>query len=276
MHVRNFQKSKIVGIDFSGAEDAGKRIWISSGVLQDNCLIIEYCSSLSDIVNKSPEPLSCLAELSRFILKMGDSAIGLDFPFSLPYTLFKVNNWLELLNYFTDNFFSPQSFRDFCRQAGGNRELKRITDILARAPWSPYNLRLYRQTYYGIKHLLLPLAVKEKVSVIPMQTPVVDKPWIFEVCPACTLKWLNLYYRPYKGAEANFKQNRIKILGGLENAGLVYIGSKKLNHKIVNEKNGDALDSVVCAVAAMRAVITGSYASLSKYRIYSVEGYIFV
>lgn len=269
-------KSKIVGIDFSGAQNAGKRIWISRGVIQGNRLIIDDCFSLNEIVDTGSEPLRCLPELCRLVVNMRDTAIGLDFPFSLPHKLFNMENWEELLNYLKDNFYSPQYFREFCRRAGGDTELKRATDKRSCAPWSPYNLRLYRQTYYGMKYLLLPLVAKNKVSVIPMHMPAVNKPWILEVCPACTLKRLNLYPGPYKGDNAGFSRNRKNILDGLEKAGLVYIGSDELTYKIITEKNGDAIDSVVCAVATMRAVTTRSYASLSSNRIYAVEGHIFV
>ena len=33
----------IYGIDFSGAQDAGKKIWIAKGIIEENTLLIEDC-----------------------------------------------------------------------------------------------------------------------------------------------------------------------------------------------------------------------------------------
>ena len=41
MGVTNYRR--IYGIDFSGAKDAGKKIWIASGTVEQDGLLIEEC-----------------------------------------------------------------------------------------------------------------------------------------------------------------------------------------------------------------------------------------
>jgi hypothetical protein len=52
---------------------------------------------------------------------------------------------------------------------------------------------LFRQTCFGIRSVLAPLVRDGLVSVVPMQRPAADKPWLLEICPASTLKARNLY-----------------------------------------------------------------------------------
>jgi len=39
------------GIDFSGAQDAGKKIWIAEGVVKGDSLLIEDCFRARDFTN---------------------------------------------------------------------------------------------------------------------------------------------------------------------------------------------------------------------------------
>ena len=63
---------------------------------------------------------------------------------------------------------------------------------------SIFRLRLYRQTYFGIRDVLYPLARDQQVCVLPMQSVLPDRAWILKICPASTLKRENLYLRRYK------------------------------------------------------------------------------
>ena len=90
-------------------------------------------------------------------------------------------------------FGYPLTFKTKCNDAAGNNELKRKTDEETSTPFSPYNLRMFRQTYFGIKDILAPLVIDKIACVLPMQQPEQYKPWIIEICPASTLKNLNPY-----------------------------------------------------------------------------------
>jgi hypothetical protein len=89
------------------------------------------------------------------------------FPFGLPCVLVEVNRWEEFVLSFSNRYPGPKEFRDICWIAAGNRELKRDTDKVSQTPFSLYNRRLYRQTYYGIRDVLAPLARNQLACVLP-------------------------------------------------------------------------------------------------------------
>ncbi len=41
---------RIYGIDFSGAKDAGRKIWIARGTIEGNLLIIDDCKRASELL----------------------------------------------------------------------------------------------------------------------------------------------------------------------------------------------------------------------------------
>ena len=52
----------IYGIDFSGAQDAGKKIWIAEGVVKTDSLLIEDCFRARDL----PRPQKATALVPTF------------------------------------------------------------------------------------------------------------------------------------------------------------------------------------------------------------------
>jgi hypothetical protein len=85
-----------------------------------------------------------------------------------------------------------------------------------------------------------------------METPSADKAWIIEICPAATLKKEKLYFR-YKGRDRMHYYNRLLILKRLKKAGLG-ITQLDLRSKILKDSKADALDSLIAAFAAFRAL----------------------
>ncbi len=69
----------IYGIDFSGAQDAGRKIRIAEGVVKGDSLFIEDCSRARDLQDSGND--------KDFIKENQDAALGLDFPFGLPEVL---------------------------------------------------------------------------------------------------------------------------------------------------------------------------------------------
>lgn len=205
--------SRIYGIDFSGAKDAGKKIWVAGGRIEGNVVNIEECWRASELHGAGNERERCLTALRGFIVKETDSAIGIDFPFGLPLAMVKEKSWEDFVIRFPEHYGSAGDFREKCKKAAPDRELKRITDVDSRTPFSPYNLRVYRQTYYGIREVLSPLIHEQQACVLPMQQSQQGKPQILEICPASTLKKLNLYM-PYKGRI--LREQRMHILEALE------------------------------------------------------------
>jgi len=267
----------IYGIDFSGAKDAGNKIWIARGMPKGNKLLIEECSSARRLLKSGKELLPCLAALVGLIRSSQDAAFGFDFSFGLPASLAKQKTWEEFVLGFQDKYESPELFREACRQDNEGHELKRKTDTEARTPFSPYNLQVFKQTYYGISEVLLPLVREDSARIVPFQKPVDGKPYVLEVCPASSLKWLMKgAVPPYKGPEEEKGKNRREILDVVKNEGVVLEKDAALEDKIIANKGGDALDSVIAALAAFKAVKTVDALIPDDNDHWKIEGYVYV
>ncbi len=268
-------RSRLVyGVDFSGAADAGKKIWITKGVIQGEALRIEACYQAADLPGSAVERDVCLAALRAFIARETDSAFGLDFPFGLPRKLVKMDTWEDFVLFFPTTYLDQDAFRDTCLRAAGGSELKRVTDRESSTPFSPYNIRLYRQTYFGIRELLVPLVRDGSACVLPMQTALPDRPWMLEICPASTLKRESLYWR-YKGKGEEHAMARERILEAIEEMAPLSLPSL-LRSVILDDPGGDALDSVVAAFAAFRVVRNPTGVVAAQDDVYTLEGYVYV
>ena len=244
-------RDRVIGIDFSGAKDAGKKIWIATGIVSGGRLNLSECRQARDLF-ETVERDACLERLRRFISGQTDCAIGLDFPFGLPRSVVRSGTWEEFALSFRSHYSSPEEFRKACKTATKGSEGRRETDKEAQTPFSPYNLRLYRQTYHGICDVLAPLVRDRMACVLPMQAPSASLPWLLEICPASTLIRLGLR-RPYKGRGYEQRAGRRIVLETLEAREIVAI-EPTLRQTILNNDGGDALDSAIAAIAAAGAL----------------------
>jgi len=269
------QPSQILGIDFSGAKNAGTKIWIAIGYVAGDVLKIERCYPAKLLPESSKHRDQCLVALRHFIITQRACVCGLDFPFGLPRELVKEDNWGEFILSFGNRYGNPDEFRETCHRDTHGRERRRVTDEERRTPFSPYNLRVYRQTYFGIRDVLAPLVRDKSVCVLPMQNASPDKSWIVEVCPASTLKTVDLYWH-YKG---NSKENiaaRAHILDKIEGTGELLVQTPQLQSRILDDRHGDALDSVVAAFATYRALRNLASSPAITPQAYLLEGYVYV
>ena len=147
-----------------------------------------------------------------------DAVFGCDFPFSLPDFLMQGRSWNRFAEDFAQQFSVPEDFREHCRKLADGTERRRVCDREARVPFAAYNLRIYRQTFYGVRDVLAAAVARQAAAVIPMQEYAANKAWIIEACPASTLKSLGVY-RPYKGATKAHRAQRGRILDCLHESG---------------------------------------------------------
>lgn len=264
----------IHGVDFSGAVDAGRKIWIASGVIEGSALRIEACRSAETLPGSGRNRGRCLKALRDFIGEQQGCSFGFDFPFGLPRALVKEKSWKDFVLAFARRYATPEKFRAACYGAAGGFELRRVTDLESRTPFSPYNLRLYRQTYFGIRDLLGPLVRDRLTCVLPMQKRLPGRPWLLEICPASVLKRKRLY-QPYKGNGQARRAARARILRGIEEGGLS-IPAPALRSLIVKDRDGDALDSVIAAFATFRTVSDPASLAARGNDAYALEGYVYV
>ncbi|UCF84700.1 MAG: hypothetical protein JSV50_03460 [Desulfobacteraceae bacterium] len=264
----------IYGIDFSGAKDAGNKIWISKGTVKGEKLLIEDCFRASDIQGSGNDRERCIDALKDFVGQNEHAAFGFDFPFGLPEKLVKQGSWEDFINAFPGLYKDPEDFKRTCFSNAGGRELKRVTDIESQTPFSPYNLRLYKQTYYGILKILRPTVRNKRACVLPMQEPLAGKPWILEICPASTLIALELYIS-YKGRTDEHRANRGRILNKIEKTSLLQMLEPGIYETVLEDKEGNGIDSVIAATATFRALKKKAASPKAMKDSYSIEGYVY-
>lgn len=258
---------RILGIDFSGASDAGWNIWIAEAVQDsregDRPLRIDRCLPAIDLPQSGSMPSLAIPALARHILREPATIAGCDFPFSLPAELMEAESWQDFILAFPARFADHEAYRADCRALAEGRELKRRTDQTANTPFSSYNLRLYRQAWWGMAKLLSPMIAAGAVSVLP-QMPLVDaKPILIEICPASSLQQLRC--RPaYKGKAPAHRQARQTILDCLIGHRLLEPPSASLTRSLLENSGGDALDAVIAALAAARADLSAAVDSRDR------------
>jgi hypothetical protein len=268
----------IYGIDFSGALDAGRKIWITLGMIKGGVLEIRNCRPGYSIPEGGKKLHDCLAALVKFIANHRNSIFGFDFPFGLPLAIlenFGCETWIQFIFSFSHKFGDPHDFKRKCKELAGNREAKRITDYDSQTPFSPYNLRIFKQTYFGIKDVLNPLLQTGSACVIPMQQIIEDMPLLLEICPRSTLVKEEMAHKKYKGKTKEHLKNRRDILNRLKGRN-VAIPRKGLQRVIIADAGGDALDSVIAAYTVGKSLLNPTFPFPQGWKKeYALEGYVY-
>lgn len=239
------KKRRLFGIDFSGAKSACSKIWITEGFIEDDIFQVLKCYSVKDLVSaKKTDRDACLSALRNLISSSNDAIFGVDFPLSINRELMYSDDWESFVMDFPERYLSADQFRNDLRSATNNVELKRLTDVEVKAPFSLYNLRVYRQTYFAIRDIVYPLLMNKSACMLPMQTPYADKAWVLEICPASLLKQLGLY-KSYKGRSEDAWKSRELILEKLIEMGVSV--DSDIKEVVLKNSEGDALDSLIAA-----------------------------
>ncbi len=262
------------GIDFSGGRNAGNNSWVASGALEAGSLKIDNCRTGSSLPNSSPHRDPFMEALRDWIAEQESCAIGLDFPFGLPVSLVDEDNWYDFIVNFPKRHQDADSFRMACQRASPGAELKRKTDEVNDTPFSPYNLRMYKQTYHGIADVLAPLVADDKVCVLPMMEPEEGKPWILEVCPGSTMRAQG-HKVSYKGTTQEHRAARTRILKNLQGSGTLTIRAQGVLSNVLRDGGGDALDAVISAYATTGAVINPDKLIPTNFDGKQVEGHVY-
>jgi Protein of unknown function (DUF429) len=237
------------GIDFSGARDAGNKIWLASCRIENNKLHLHECQPASALPNSGALRELALAALRAWVITQPNSIIGCDFPFSLAQSKLGYADWHSFITNFAADYSAELTFQQ--AHGGVGNEVRRQTDAEAKTPFAAGNLRLFRQTYYGLRDFLAPLYLNNLIQVLPMQRYERRRPTLIEVCPASLLKRINLYIL-YKGITPTHRAARGRILDQLCTAHQCVV-PEAMRALLIEEANGDALDSVIAAVMAARA-----------------------
>lgn len=271
---------RIYGIDFSGGDEAYKKIWITEAAIEDNKLTVNSCSPGTELPGKPRQRDAVIDTLRKFIEGRPNAAFGLDFPFGLPSPMANASSWEDFISRFPERFSGAKEFYESCKVAGRNLdgdgiEYDRLTEKETDAPLCSYNLRMYRQTYYGITRLLYPFVTEDTARVLPMQSAEDEKPWVMEICPSSTLHSLGLRRDRYKGPEEERVAGRQELLEDLSSHGIEF--SEMVAETLLRDDQGDVLDSIVAAFAVYRT-LQGDQRHIIEEPLaepYNIEGYIF-
>jgi hypothetical protein len=266
------------GVDFSGAAEPGEDIWITEGRLDGRTLELTTCEPAAERFGTRGREaiLSSLVDL----LGKTPGTTGIDVSFGLPVALLPddVAEWPDAVRWFAETFAdadAPAMREGLKKRARASDEdgveLKRRADDAVDAN-SPYSFITYYQTLHGVRDVLAPLVAAEAVRVPPMQSP--GRRNIVETYPAGTLRRLGTVDTQYKEGGEEAVDRRAEILRVLESdRGDITVSLDAETREIaLQAPGGDALDSLVAAVATARAVREG-FATGYDYCDY--EGYIY-
>lgn len=162
------------------------------------------------------------------------------------------------------------------RNLFSKKDIKRHCDIQAKTPFSPYNLRIYKQTFFGMSEILKPLIILNNSSILPFDEPEEGKNIVMEVCPASLLKIRKdeiKWPQAYKGNKDIHRKKRSEILEFIENCLNINYSDPTLKRQILEDPEGDALDSLLCVICSLRGL---SYPELSmRNEFYTTEGFVY-
>lgn len=255
----------IVGIDLStDASQCARLTWVCELTLPPaNSTVAERlgpkvtcCEPVAKLL-----PHTLRQPVDRLMLALRDLLFGLPAPvwigvdasLGIPARLLPPGlSWFDWLSGAVKLGLSPEEFRVSLQMQSKGKELKRLTDIEARTPFSPYNLRHYRQCYHALRGLALPLAQDPRSTVWPQRAmaPLVDGLTLLEVCPASWLKRRG-WYAPYKGRDPVFLVVKERWLSAIEAAyGLTWQNPADRSAVLV-DSGGDGLDSLLSALSLL-------------------------
>ncbi len=282
----------VLGVDFSGAARPGDDVWITTASLaaDGDTLVVERLRSAEDALGASGRE----AVLAGLVDHVRDAAVvGFDFPFGLPRPVVAElggpATWRETVAWVGREFTDADEFATRCKAAtrartdGERTYLRRVTDDPVGAK-SPYHFFTVRQAYHGQTAVLGPL-LDRGVAVAPMVADRRDRPTAVEAYPAGTLRRLGLPAERYKDDTEAARTARERILSGLQTseaaAGAAadpgtprVVVDESGRSAALDDAGGDALDSLVAAVAAAGAMSRGFAPDESRYD--PLEGYVFV
>ena len=286
------------GVDFSGAKLAGRNMWAArveprtpggshpplATSRRRPSFVLTALHRLESLCGTA-ERREVLAFLVDMVQESEAALWGFDFPFGLPVELFPVGTgWPAQFDFLHEWGEEAYACGLECvrrtRELTGRLHIRRATDRDAKAPFDTFHYRIIYQTFYGMRDVVNPLRQSPGTAVLPFQYRKLARARrvVVECCPGSVLKKLGLAHQNYKqpaGGPLTRKRRRTRhaILAGLE--GLVRIGDRD-RRVVMRNPGGDALDAVIAAVRAARAVAAADHDAIARHDRYRHEGHLYV
>ncbi len=144
---------------------------------------------------------------------------------------------------------------------------------------SPSHYRIIYQTFYGMRDVVGPLRAAPRTAVLPFQYRKLRaaKRVVVECCPGSVLKAVGAPHQNYKqpaGGPLAAKRLRTRhlILDWLTRHVRL---SDRHRRVVMRNPGGDALDAVIAAVGAARAVAAADHRAIAGHPRYPHEGHLF-
>ncbi len=277
----------IHGVDFSGARNAGRTIWIARIERDDAepaAWALTGLDHLEDLCGTAERDVA-LAFLVETIALSKDALWALDCPFGLPVELLESGaEWTDQLDLVGSwDAADARGFGLQCLQTaralGDQQHIRRLTDSETKTPFDAYHYRIIYQTFHGMRDVLDPLRRVGTTAILPFDYDRLPsaRRVVIEACPSSTLKRLGLPYRNYKQAgngpsDPSRLRTRRAILGAV---GRHIRISRSHRYSIVRNNGGDALDAVIAALGALQAFQAADHDTIARHPRYPREGFIY-
>ena len=245
-------------MDFSGAKNAGKTIWIAEADATPTGVRVTSVASVHKRFGVTGRD-DALAALRGFVGERRGGIVGIDAPFSLPRLMIDEGTWEAWCLGFSQRFADAEAMRAHCWARTEGKEQKRETEIESKTPFSAYHEWMYRMTHAAVSGVLAPLVKEGTACALPMQCACeeleADVSWVVEVCPASSLKrlWGPDANKKYKGSKPEHRGARERLIEMLAKHGCVVL-SAEAREICAADKGGDALDAALAAYGAWRAL----------------------
>jgi hypothetical protein len=284
---------RVVGVDFSGAKEAGENIWLAtvelgaSGAVSGRSLV--ELVRLADVVGSSEREVALggLVEMIResagSARAAGSTLWAMDFPFGLPVELFgRGVGWGGMLKEVMEWKGTAGDFGRECVaravRHSGKMHIRRETDVAARTPFDCYHYRIIHQTVWGMR-MLGQLRGSAGVAILPFEYAKVDEAGavVVEACPGSTLRRLGWPYQNYKqptGGPLTAKRlaTRRKIMDGLRKEVAMTEGQVRV---MMRNPGGDALDAVIAAVGVGQSFFGVDHRGIAGNSRWVREGWVY-
>lgn len=270
----------VFGVDFSGAKEAGKKIWLAEIDCAGDPELVD-CAPATEWFDVATDRAATHRALTHHLASLdGDAAAALDFPFALPASVVESTDWTAFVRAFPSLFASPEELQRRCQSRGELTDDDRVQHVRATeeavGAISPYNRRLRSQTFYGIRDVLRPLVLADTVRAVPMQPLDHGKPTLLETYPAAALDSLDgeTYRAGYKEASEEGRERRAANLDALEAERELTLAAD-VRERLLDDAGGDGLDAVLAAFAGWRNTVDPTNLAVDDGQR-EVEGHIYV
>ena len=275
--------SSFFGVDFSGAKEAGRNVWVARATRSGRRLRLRELNSLERLAGTAARG-PALAHLVHLIRTSTDALWAMDFPFGLPIEVLDGRHaWADQLHWVHDWGDDAYGLGLECirraRQLGDRMHLRRRTDTEAKAPFDCYHYRIIYQTFHGMRDVLRPLARARGVAVLPFHYRKLPRARavVMECCPSSVLKRLKLPHQNYKqpaGGPLTAKRRRTRhaILAGMRRHIDLDAGQVRT---VMRNPGGDALDAVIAAVGGHLGWTRSDHRAIARDDRYPLEGYLY-